>query len=100
MPSTAENVAEEFQISREDQDAFAMRSQEKTAAAQASGRLAAEIVAVEIPQRKGDPVIVDTDEHPRADQPREARQAEADRAQGRHASPPAMRRASTTAPPR
>ncbi len=65
MPSTAENVAEEFQISREDQDAFAMRSQEKTAAAQASGRLAAEIVAVEIPQRKGDAVMVDTDEHPR-----------------------------------
>jgi 3-oxoadipyl-CoA thiolase len=65
MPSTAENVAEEFQISREDQDAFALRSQEKTAAAQASGRLAAEIVAVEIPQRKGDAVIVDKDEHPR-----------------------------------
>ena len=65
MPSTAENVAEEFQISREDQDVFALRSQEKTAAAQANGRLAAEIVAVEIPQRKGDPVIVDRDEHPR-----------------------------------
>ena len=65
MPSTAENVAEEFQVSREDQDAFALRSQEKTAAAQASGRLAAEIVAVEIPQRKGDPVFVEQDEHPR-----------------------------------
>jgi len=65
MPSTAENVAEEFQISRADQDAFAHRSQEKTAAAQASGRLAAEIVAVEIPQRKGDPVVVEKDEHPR-----------------------------------
>src|SRR5206468_8662080 len=65
MPSTAENVAQEFQISREDQDAFAMRSQEKTAKAQASGRLAAEIVAVEIPQRKGEPVVVDKDEHPR-----------------------------------
>ncbi len=65
MPSTAENVAEEFQISRSDQDVFALRSQEKTAAAQANGRLAAEIVAVEIPQRKGDPVVVDTDEHPR-----------------------------------
>jgi 3-oxoadipyl-CoA thiolase len=65
MPSTAENVAEEFQISRADQDEFALRSQEKTAAAQASGRLAAEIVAVEIPQRKGDPIIVDKDEHPR-----------------------------------
>jgi 3-oxoadipyl-CoA thiolase len=65
MPSTAENVADEFSISRDDQDAFAHRSQEKTAAAQASGRLAAEIVAVEIAQRKGDPVIVDKDEHPR-----------------------------------
>src|SRR5690242_13737953 len=66
MPSTGENVAQEFQISREDQDAFALRSQQKAAAAQANGRLASEIVAVEIPQRKGDPVVVDTDEHPRA----------------------------------
>src|SRR5205807_5067927 len=66
MPSTAENVAQEYQISREDQDAFALRSQAKTARAQASGRLAAEIVGVEIPQRKGDPVVVDKDEHPRA----------------------------------
>ena len=65
MPSTAENVADEFAISREDQDAFAMRSQQKTAAAQASGRLAAEIIAVPIAQRKGDPVMVDADEHPR-----------------------------------
>ncbi|HWJ38721.1 MAG TPA: 3-oxoadipyl-CoA thiolase [Sphingomicrobium sp.] len=66
MPSTGENVAEEFRISREDQDAFALRSQEKTAAAQASGRLSVEIVPVEIPQRKGDPLIVGKDEHPRA----------------------------------
>jgi 3-oxoadipyl-CoA thiolase len=65
MPSTAENVAQEFQISREDQDAFALRSQEKTAAAQANGRLATEIVLVSIPQRKGDPIVVDHDEHPR-----------------------------------
>jgi 3-oxoadipyl-CoA thiolase len=65
MPSTGENVAQEFQISRADQDAFAVRSQERAAAAQANGRLAAEIVSVEIPQRKGDPVVVDTDEHPR-----------------------------------
>ena len=83
MPSTAENVAEEFQISREDQDAFALRSQEKTAAAQANGRLAAEIVAVEIPQRKGDPIIVDTRRASAPDQPRRARRAEADRPQGR-----------------
>ena len=66
MPSTGENVAQDFQISREDQDAFALRSQEKAAAAQANGRLAAEIVGVPIPQRKGDPAIVDRDEHPRA----------------------------------
>jgi 3-oxoadipyl-CoA thiolase len=66
MPSTGENVAQEFQVSREDQDAFALRSQERAAAAQANGRLAAEIVAVEIPQRKGDPIVVDKDEHPRA----------------------------------
>ena len=65
MPSTGENVADEFQVSREDQDKFALRSQEKAAKAQASGRLAKEIVAVTIPQRKGDPVVVDTDEHPR-----------------------------------
>ena len=65
MPSTAENVAQEFQVTREDQDAFALRSQERTAAAQGNGRLAAEIVAVEIPQRKGDPTKVEKDEHPR-----------------------------------
>ena len=65
MPETGENVAEEFGISREDQDAFAMRSQEKAAAAQANGRLAQEITPVTIPQRKGDPLVVDTDEHPR-----------------------------------
>ncbi|NEJ73202.1 3-oxoadipyl-CoA thiolase [Rhizobium phaseoli] len=66
MPETGENVAEDYKVSREDQDAFAVRSQAKAAAAQASGRLAKEITAVTIPQRKGDPVIVDKDEHPRA----------------------------------
>ncbi len=66
MPETAENVAEEFEISRRDQDAFALRSQERAARAQARGRLAREIVAVAVRQRKGDPIIVDTDEHPRA----------------------------------
>ena len=65
MGETAENVAQEFNISREDQDAFALRSQQRTAAAIASGRLAKEICPVGIPQRKGDAVIVDTDEHPR-----------------------------------
>ena len=65
MPSTAENVASEFAVSRADQDAFAHRSQQKTAAAQASGRLAAEIVAVDIPGRKGESTSVGADEHPR-----------------------------------
>ena len=65
MPSTAENVAQDFQVSRADQDAFAVRSQAKAAAAQASGRFDAEIVPVSIPQRKGDPIVVNRDEHPR-----------------------------------
>ena len=65
MPSTAENVAQDYQISREDQDAFAQRSQERTAKAQSIGRFATEIVPVAIPQRKGDPIVVDQDEHPR-----------------------------------
>ena len=66
MPETAENVAAEFQISRADQDAFALRSQEKALKAQASGRLAKEIAAVEILSRKGERTTVTTDEHPRA----------------------------------
>jgi acetyl-CoA acyltransferase len=67
MSGTAENVATEFDVSREDQDAFALRSQERTQAATASGRLGDEITAVTVPQRKSDPVIVDTDQHPRPD---------------------------------
>ncbi len=67
MPETAENVAAQFNISRADQDAFALRSQQHASAAQASGRLAKEIVAVEIPQRKGPAKVVEHDEHPRAD---------------------------------
>ncbi len=66
MPETAENVADDYKVNREDQDLFALRSQEKAAAAQANGQLAEEIVAVSIAQRKGDPIIVDKDEHPRA----------------------------------
>lgn len=66
MAETAENVAEEFKISREDQDQFALRSQLKAAAAIAEGRLRDEIVPVTVPQRKGDALVVDTDEHPRA----------------------------------
>jgi 3-oxoadipyl-CoA thiolase len=65
MPETAENVAEDYQVTREEQDRFAAESQRRAAAAQANGRLAAEIVPVTIPQRKGDPVVVDRDEHPR-----------------------------------
>ncbi|WP_374253647.1 3-oxoadipyl-CoA thiolase [Acinetobacter brisouii] len=66
MPQTAENVAAQFHISREDQDKFALTSQQRTAAAQAKGYFANEIVPVTIPQRKGDPIVIDTDEHPRA----------------------------------
>ncbi|WP_324765200.1 3-oxoadipyl-CoA thiolase (plasmid) [Sinorhizobium meliloti] len=65
MPETAENVAEAFGVSRADQDAFAYRSQKKAAAAQANGRFSEEIVPVEIPQRKGPPVLFSQDEHPR-----------------------------------
>ena len=65
MPETAENVAAEWGVSRADQDAFALRSQAKASAAQQSGRFAREIVPVTIPARKGDPVVVDRDEHPR-----------------------------------
>lgn len=65
MPETAENVAQDFRVSREDQDLFALRSQQKAAAAIASGRLAQEIVPVTVPRRKGDPILFDTDEHPR-----------------------------------
>ncbi|MHA6324773.1 3-oxoadipyl-CoA thiolase [Roseivivax sp. CAU 1753] len=65
MPQTADNVAADFGISREDQDAFAARSQARWAAANEAGIFADEIVPVSVPQRKGDPVIVDTDEHPR-----------------------------------
>jgi acetyl-CoA acyltransferase len=65
MPETAENVAAEFRISREDQDAFALRSQQRAAVAQDSGRLGREITPIDIPQRKGEPVQVSADEHPR-----------------------------------
>ncbi|MBP6562281.1 MAG: 3-oxoadipyl-CoA thiolase [Neisseriaceae bacterium] len=72
MPQTAENVALEFHISRADQDAFALRSQARTQAAQAQGLFADEIVAVSIPQRKGEPIVIDADEHPRANSSLEA----------------------------
>jgi 3-oxoadipyl-CoA thiolase len=65
MPETAENVAAEFEVSRADQDAFALRSQARASAAQINGRLAREIVPVTIPARKGDAVVVERDEHPR-----------------------------------
>ena len=65
MPETAENVAAEYDISRNDQDAFALRSQQRAVAAQLAGRFADEIVPVTLPQKKGDPVVVTKDEHPR-----------------------------------
>ncbi len=67
MPETAENVAERYGISRVDQDAFALRSQQRAEAARQAGYLAEEIIPVEIPRRKADPLVVDTDEHPRPD---------------------------------
>ena len=65
MPETGENVAERWQVSREDQDRFALRSQQKAGVAMQNGRFAAEIEPVAIPQRKGDPIVVEMDEHPR-----------------------------------
>lgn len=65
MPQTADNVAADYNISREDQDAFAARSQARWAAANEAGLFADEITPVSVPQRKGDPIVVDTDEHPR-----------------------------------
>ena len=67
MPETAENVAEDFKVNRADQDAFALRSQQRWAAAHKAGFFAGEITPVTIAQKKGDPKIVDTDEHPRPD---------------------------------
>ncbi len=67
MPQTADNVAEDYEVSREDQDAFALRSQQRWDAADKAGIFAEEIAPVTIPQRKGDPIIVDRDEHPRPD---------------------------------
>ena len=67
MPETAENVAEEFKVARADQDGFALRSQQRWAAAKAAGKFADEIVPVMLPQRKGEAKVIDTDEHPRAD---------------------------------
>jgi len=72
MPETAENVAEEYKVARSDQDAFALRSQQRTGEAIKAGRLAEEIVVVPIPQKKGDPLLVTTDEHPRPDTTLEA----------------------------
>ena len=64
MPGTAQNVADDYGVAREDQDAFALRSQQRTARAVAAGRLAREIAPVLVPQRRGDPVLEERDEHP------------------------------------
>jgi acetyl-CoA acyltransferase len=72
MPETGENVAEEYKISREDQDAFALRSHQRASAAIKDGRMAEEIVGVPVPQKRGDPVCVENDEHPRPDTTLEA----------------------------
>src|SRR5690606_17753656 len=72
MPETGENVAADYSVSRADQDAFALRSQQRAAVAQQSGRFGKEIVPVPIPRRKGEPLVVDADEHPRPDTTLEA----------------------------
>jgi acetyl-CoA acetyltransferase family protein len=72
MPETGETVAEEYKISRQDQDAFALRSHQRASAAIRDGRMAEEIVGAPVPQKKGDPVCVDKDEHPRPDTTLEA----------------------------
>jgi len=72
MPETGENVAEEFHIGRKDQDLFALRSQQRAAEAIRSGRMKQEIMAVSIPQKKGDPLLFSEDEHPRPDTTLEA----------------------------
>ncbi len=72
MGETAENVAKHYKVSREEQDAFALKSQQKCGAAMEAGRFRDEIVPIEVPQRKGDPIIVDTDEHPRPNTTAEA----------------------------
>src|SRR5579871_6496815 len=72
MPETGENVAEEYTISREDQDAFALRSHQRACAAIADGRMAEEIIGVPVPQKKGDPICIEKDEHPRPDTTLEA----------------------------
>src|SRR6202023_155444 len=72
MPETAENVAADFQVSREDQDAFALRTQQRWWRANAAGFFADELIPVSIPQKKGDPKKFDTDEHPRPDTTLEA----------------------------
>jgi acetyl-CoA acyltransferase len=72
MPETAENVAEDFEVSREDQDAFALRTQQRWAKAHTAGFFADELIPVSIPQKKGDPKVFDTDEHPRPDTTLEA----------------------------
>ena len=74
MAETAENVADGFLISRADQDAFALRSQQRTAIAQAAGRFDDELIAVTVPQRRGDALVVNVDEHPRANSTIEALQ--------------------------
>ena len=101
MPETGENVAEEFQVARSDQDAFALRSQQRAGKAAASGYFAEEIVPVEAPGGKAGPVVVDKDEHPRPDTTLERlAKLQADRHAIPAPSPPAMRRASMTAQPR
>ena len=100
MGETAENVAERWGVSRERQDAFALESQQRAVAAIEAGRFADQIVPISVPQRKGDPLVIDRDEHPRADTTAGGAGAHSARlpARGRHRHGRQHARASTTAP--
>ncbi len=100
MPETAENVAAEFRIARADQDAFALRSQQRALRAQESGTFAQEIVPVTLPAKKGDPVVVARDEHPRSDAPWKRSRSSARRFVPADRSRLAIRPASTMGPAR
>ena len=100
MAETGENVAEEFQVSREDQDAFALRSQQRAARPYATGYFAEEIVPVPSPGGKAGPIFVDKDEHPRPDTTIETLQKSSQSCATPAPSRQAMRRASMMEPPR
>ena len=99
MPETAENVAEEYQVARNDQDAFALRSQQRAGKAAASGYFAEEIVPVQAPGGKAGPIVVDKDEHPGPTRPSTTSPSSSRSCEIPAPSPPATLPASMMAPP-